>query len=369
METSRTTTHAPLDFNAAAPQHQRRDVVPPNEQLQSGTARLLVLTAMAFIALASGVPAAADQAVDFRSVDETRRWKPEGGARVAALDPSGSLIALVPSDQSQTIVADLATGEAVGHVDANPPYYKPESLAFAPAGDRLAIGGMGAVDIHSVPSMERLHRFELENPNGGRTRPVVGFSPSGDVLVATAGPAVHFYDLETGERLHTVAAGEYGVEQVAFSRDGSLLATYGAGQKLKVWSTADLSSLEPDAARVVSEGSNIAAIAFSPDGSALTAAHRDGEIRSFDPVSGESTGAFPYGESWVRSLAYTPDGTQIVTGGGDGVIRVWDASNGELMASHPVGQVTAFAALSNSGANLLVNLHRGDVVAFIPAAP
>ncbi|HVS02229.1 MAG TPA: WD40 repeat domain-containing protein [Thermoanaerobaculia bacterium] len=311
-------------------------------------------------------PPPAPSRVDFTSVSEERRWQPEGGTRAAALDPAGARVAWVPWDQAATVVVDLGSGEVVVEVPAEPPHYRPQGLAFSPSGDRLAIAGMGAVDVYRLPGMDLQWRLELANPMGGRSAPAIAFDPGGAVLAATGGPTVQFFDLDSGDKLRTLTAGEFGIQQLVFGPEGTQLATYGADQKLQLWPVSDLQALDEGDARVLSQGKHVGAFAFSPDGATLAVADREGEIHLFDPRSGDSRGEIAYGEGWVTTVAFSPDGTQLLTGGGDGAVRVWDAASGELVATHPMADVAVFAALAEDGSTLLVRVHRGDVVALRP---
>ena len=125
---------------------------------------------------------------------------------------------------------------------------------------------------------------------------------------------------------------------------------------------SDLTSLEEGDARILSQGKNISAFAFSPNGSTLAAADRKGEIHRFDPSTGESKGVFPSGDAWVPSLIYTPDGQQLIGGGGDGVVRVWQPETGEVLAAYPLGKATLFATLTKNGSTLLAQLHRSEII-------
>lgn len=304
---------------------------------------------------------------DYSAVVEARRWSVPEGARAAALDPSGSWIAYVPWDRSRTVVARLDDGGVVAEVAAEPPYRTPSSLAFAPVGNLLAVGGMGVVDVIRLPSAESVHRFELENPQRGRTAPAIAVGPRGKLLAATAGPALHLFDLEAGELLGSLTDGEYGLQLVAFSPDGKQLATFGSGKELRLWSVADLLAEGTPEPETVAEGRAFSAIAFDPSGATLAAADRENRVHLFDSAAGGERGAFETGGSWLRTLSFTPDGEQLIGGCGDGVVRIWNSTSGELIASHPIGEITVAAAITRDGGDLLVQIHRGDLVVLQPA--
>jgi WD40 repeat protein len=65
------------------------------------------------------------------------------------------------------------------------------------------------------------------------------------------------------------------------------------------------------------------AIRFSPDGSSLLAAAKDGTVRvwSMDPVRSHS--AFDARCGILLDAAFNPDGTRIIAAGADGVARIW----------------------------------------------
>jgi WD40 repeat protein len=73
-------------------------------------------------------------------------------------------------------------------------------------------------------------------------------------------------------------------------------------------------------------------VAFSPDGSLLaTGGAYDNRVRLWNPRTGEAV-AVLYGHEdknggsgGVYQLAFDPDGKILASGGGDGKVRLWDA--------------------------------------------
>lgn len=64
------------------------------------------------------------------------------------------------------------------------------------------------------------------------------------------------------------------------------------------------------------------ALAFSPDGSRLASAGADGLIRVWEVESGEIVLTFEQGAA-VNSVIFSPDGTQLISGGADGRLLFW----------------------------------------------
>jgi WD40 repeat protein len=82
----------------------------------------------------------------------------------------------------------------------------------------------------------------------------------------------------TGQLLHTLSGHTALIFGVAFSPDGSRVATASSDQTVKVWSVEtgeELLTLRAPS----SDG--FASVAFSPDGKVLLAASRDGLVRGY----------------------------------------------------------------------------------------
>src|SRR5205807_1350037 len=97
------------------------------------------------------------------------------------------------------------------------------------------------------------------------------FSPRGG-LVATGGDdgTVHLYDIATGRQAGRTLAGHAGVvASLAFTRDGSLLASGSGDGTARLWSVATREQVgralvDP---QLVVQGAGVDSVAFSPDGS------------------------------------------------------------------------------------------------------
>jgi WD40 repeat protein len=70
------------------------------------------------------------------------------------------------------------------------------------------------------------------------------------------------------------------------------------------------------------------AVAFSPDGKALTAGGGDGTIRVWNPVTCELAILQRGHAAVITALAYAPDGHTLISGSLDGTIKVWENTLG-----------------------------------------
>ena len=165
----------------------------------------------------------------------------------------------------------------------------------------------------------------------------VAFSPDGSML-ATAGDdgALIVWDPETGERLadSTFAPNGWPPEDTAagatsFSADGSLVSA--------AWPFEDFvrvveSSTGRQVRRIDAPGLGISDTALSPAGDRIAVSYAlMPEVALFDVQSGDQLFTLRHPDS-INNLSWSPDGRRIATAGGDFAVRVWDAQTGELVA-------------------------------------
>jgi len=118
------------------------------------------------------------------------------------------------------------------------------------------------------------------------------------------------------------------VFSVAYSPDGSRVATVGSDSALRVWdASSDLSS--PSIQQATAHRGDIFSVVFLPDGTRIATGGSDGALRVWDAsdLSSPPLEKPNAHSSAIYSVAYSPDGSRIATVGDDGALRVWDASD------------------------------------------
>jgi WD40 repeat protein len=114
------------------------------------------------------------------------------------------------------------------------------------------------------------------------------------------------------------------VNSVAFSPDGTILASASDDGTIRLWDMASWQLLgEP----LRGHTAPIWSVQFSPDGRTLASASDDASIRLWDVATRRSLGEPLLGHSEaVNSVAFSPDGKILVSGGGDFTIQFWDVA-------------------------------------------
>jgi WD40 repeat protein len=70
-------------------------------------------------------------------------------------------------------------------------------------------------------------------------------------------------------------------------------------------------------------------VAFSPDGTQIATGDSNGDVRLWRFADGKHLMSYEGHTNWVRSLAFSPDGKILASGGADQTIRLWDLSTNQ----------------------------------------
>jgi len=225
--------------------------------------------------------------------DNTTR---SGFVRFAAFSPDGTKIVTTGRDETARLW-DVATGTELHKWESRQEYparmvmdsvVLPVSTTavFSPDGKKVATGtGHGFVRVWDVESGEML--YKLAEPISD-SRSIV-FSPDGTKIATTTHDAtdatvrmfgvdniVRIWDAETGEELHKLEGHPGIVNRIAFSPDGTKIAT-----------TCILS------------------------------------VRIWDVATGQELQKFEEHRAYVHTIAFSPDGTRVVFATAGNVARIW----------------------------------------------
>lgn len=239
--------------------------------------------------------------------------------------PDGRLIATVGQDgRARWWRIDAEDVVAVG--EANPVAGPLYAVAFLDDGDSLALGGEDrALRIARLDAPEKareLYRFE---PPAGETTDLesVAVLPN-DLIAAACGDQVVLLDARDGrlvrecERPPSINRKRV-LGSLTVSPDGRRLMACGTNRTAVVWDIATGAIVT----LLVDHPAWVQGCCFTPDGSTLVTACRDGVIRLFAADSAALRTKLIGHVGRVWSVVCEPSGTLLSTGA-DGTVRRWD---------------------------------------------
>ena len=232
---------------------------------------------------------------------------------------------------SQMIVWDMKTGKALrtfgqGHI------YMPQAMAvsqdekFAATGAVADVPGVprvpgrnDAVIVWDIGAGKELRRFETEtNISSLAFDPRSGKDQRPYLAAFAQGSDVGLWNIETGDLVRTFKGHSGPSRGVAFTPDGSALASTSRDKGLIFWDVETGNII-----RQIEAVGNSGFVVFSPNGQ-IVATSKGPEIVVWDVATGKELYILKGHQNGVASFAFSPDGKQALSGSMDNTFILWD---------------------------------------------
>ena len=255
----------------------------------------------------------------------------------ATFSPNGKLLA-TSSYSGIVMLWGTATFERISVLTND---FPAASLAFSPDSKVLAVATSYIVFRPNIPrslafwdvaARKKLNRLAEAAPDATAVR----FSNDGRlVAVGYHEGWVRLWDWESGRKTGEFQKHFGQVPTVAFSADGTLLASGGDGdEKVVLYSVATVRVLKT----LEGHTGGVKSVAFAPDGKSLAAAGNDGTIRLWNLATHQPILTLKKHAGNVTSVAFTRDGNFLASSGADADLRLWPAASFEEIQGTEAGK-------------------------------
>jgi WD40 repeat protein len=275
-----------------------------------------------------------------------------------AISPDGKILAARPSDGTLRLV-DLKMGVLR------------KTLLLADDDGQVAFAGNGKLLGVTAGQMLRIVNAEtgatIREEKFSVALAGLALSPDGSQIAVGVGKDIRVLSHATNDPPRTFSGHSSRVLALAFSPDGTLLASGAIDKTVRTWDVATGTEKH----NMAGHTRLVKSVAFSPDGKLLASGAFDKTVRVWDVATGTSRQTFqpkkPGILETVIDVAFSPDGTMLAVGGDDDALRIWDLASGEERVMHSARADALSVAFTPDGQWLVAGWQNGTLLFQPPA--
>ncbi|MGQ0614301.1 MAG: WD40 repeat domain-containing serine/threonine protein kinase [Planctomycetaceae bacterium] len=244
----------------------------------------------------------------------------EGAVNALAFSADGKRIVTGSADESMR-VWDAAGYQLVAQAaELGRPV---EAVAFAPSGELVAIAVEDVVELRDATTLNAVAK--IAGHEGRITS--LAFSPDGTLLAsASLDTTARLWSAGNGAPVAILAGHSDPVFSVDFDASGERLVTASYDSTVRLWAVPDGAPLRV----LLGHSGAVRCARFDAHGARIVSASADRSVRLWDAGAGGAVLVIDSGEDYITSVALAPGGESLASGSSlDGTIRIRDMATGE----------------------------------------
>ena len=181
----------------------------------------------------------------------------------------------------------------------------------------------------------------------------VAYPSDGNRLAVASGTGIWLYDARTGQELDLLTGHTGSVLTVAFSPDGSTIASGSEDTTVMFWDAITGEHKQT----LIGHENIVTSVAFNPKGDILASASFDATVRLWDVTTGKLKRKTLEARSSLTHIVFNPSGDTIAGSTlADNVVYLWDVATGKIKTTLEVDtQFAGDIAFSHDGDKIAIN--------------